>query len=244
MFKILRIAWALWFLLFFILFFILFYIPFLILLSNPKWYPYAHNLRKVWAYCITYPSGLWPTVSFEAEFDTNKTYIFCSNHFSYLDIIITNMLLPGYFNFIAKDELRKIPLFGIFFRTIDISVDRSSIRHSHNALQEANRRIKEGTSILIFPEGGIKKDVPLLAPFKSGAFKLAIENQIPIIPITILDNWKRMPGGGIDNGLTPGRMRMVVHREVNTVGLNVDQKDELKEKVFSIIDEEFKKGNK
>jgi len=244
MFKALRLAWAVWFLILFVVVFIILFIPFRILLSNKKWYPLAHNLRKLWAFCILYPSGLWPSVKFEAKPDKNKTYVICSNHFSYLDIVLTNLLLPNYFNFMAKDQLGKIPVFGIFFRTIDISVNRDNHRDSHRAFTIASQRIKEGASILIFPEGGIKENVPPMAKFKNGAFRLAIENQIPVLPVTLLDNWKRLPGGGVENGLTPGRMRMVVHREVSTIGLNVDQKDELKDKVFSIIDAEFKKANK
>lgn len=149
-------------------------------------------------------------------------------------------MLPNYFNFMAKDQLGKIPVFGIFFRTIDISVNRENQRESHQAFIAAAERLKEGASVLIFPEGGIRKNVPPMAPFKNGLFRLAIENQVPIVPITILDNWKRLPGGGIDNGLLPGKMRMIVHREVITVGLNISQKDELKEKVFGIIDTCFK----
>jgi 1-acyl-sn-glycerol-3-phosphate acyltransferase len=243
MFKFLRFAWAIWFLTLFIIIFIILYIPFRILLSKKEWYPAAHNLRKLWAYCILYPSLIFPSVYFEEKPDKNKTYIFCSNHFSYLDIIITNLMLPNYFNFMAKDELAKIPVFGIFFRTIDISVNRQNNRESHQAFIMASERLKEGTSVLIFPEGGIHKNVPPMAKFKAGAFRLAIDNQIPIIPITLPDNWKRLPGGGLDNGLTPGRIRMVVHREVNTVGLNLERKDELKAKVFSIIDAEFRKFN-
>lgn len=243
MFKALRLAWAVWFLTLFVGVFVVLYIPFRILLSRKKWYPLAHALRKVWAVCILYPSGLIPKVQFEALPDKNKTYIFCCNHFSYLDIVLTNLLLPNYFNFMAKDELGKIPVFGIFFRTIDISVNRDSHRDSHRAFTVAAKRLKEGTSILIFPEGGIKEHVPPMAPFKNGAFRLAIETQVSIIPVTLPDNWKRLPGGGVENGLTPGIMRMVVHREVPSIGLNVDQKEELKEKVFRIIDAEFKKHN-
>ncbi len=244
MFKLFRLAWAVWFLIFFIVVFIILYIPFRILLSRKKWYPAAHNLRKVWAYCVLYPSGIFPSIRYEEKLDKNKTYIFCANHFSYLDIVLTNMLLPNYFNYMAKDELSRIPVFGIFFRTIDISVNRKNNRESHYAFILAAQRLNEGTSVMIFPEGGIHKNVPPMAKFKNGAFRLAIDNQIPIIPITLPDNWKKMPGGGLDNGLIPGRIRMVVHRAVNTVGLNLEDKDALKDEVFSIIDAEFRKLNK
>ncbi|NUM31471.1 MAG: 1-acyl-sn-glycerol-3-phosphate acyltransferase [Bacteroidetes bacterium] len=240
-FKTLRILWAAWFFILFVVVFAILYIPFYILLSNPKWYNAAHKLRKFWGYCIVYPSGLFPIVIFEEKPDINKTYIFCPNHFSYLDIIITTLLIPNYFNFMAKDELTKIFGFNIFFKTIDIPVNRRSIKKSHEAFKIADERIKNGASILVFPEGGIKKNYPNLSNFKSGAFRLAIENQIPIVPITIIDNWKRMSGGGFSNGLLPGKMRMVIHRAIPTIGLKPEQKDELKGKVFGIIDAELKK---
>ena len=240
-FKWLRIIWAAWFLMIFVLFFIILYIPFRILLSNEKWYPAAHRLRKLWGYCIVYPSGLYPIVIFEEKPEVTQTYVFCPNHFSYLDIITTALLIPNYINFMAKDELNKILGFNIFFKTIDIPVNRRSVKKSHEAFRQADERIKKGASILIFPEGGIKKNTPLLSSFKSGAFRLAIENQIPVVPVTIIDNWKRMPGGGLANGLLPGKMRMVIHRAIPTIGLKAEQKNELKEKVFGIIDAELKK---
>lgn len=242
-FKYFRLAWAIWFLILFVAVFLVLYIPFRIVLSRKQWYPAAHWLRKIWAYCIIYPVGLWPKVNYEAIPDKNKTYIFCANHFSYLDIILTNMKLSHYFNFMAKTELAKIPVFGIFFRTIDISVNRNNRWDSHHAFVMAGQRLDEGTSLLIFPEGGIHKDVPPMVRFKAGAFRMAIDKQVPIIPITLVDNWKRLPGGGLNNGLWPGKMRMTVHREVNTVGLNPEDKDKLKDKVFAIIDAEFKKHN-
>lgn len=239
--KAIRILWATWFFILFLTVFAILYIPFIILLSNEKWYPAAHKLRKFWGYCIVYPSGLFPKVIYEEKPDINKTYVFCPNHFSYLDIVITVLLIPNYLNFMAKDELTKIFGFNIFFKTIDIPVNRRSIKKSHEAFKDADERIKNGASILVFPEGGIKKKEPELSAFKSGAFRLAIENQIPIVPVTIIDNWKRMPGGGFSNGLLPGKMRMVIHRAIPTIGLKPEQKDELKEKVFGIIDAELKK---
>ena len=236
-------AWAIWFLLWFIVIFIILYFPFRILLSNKKWYPLAHNLRKIWAVCILYPSGVFPKVIFEEKLDPKNTYVFCANHFSYLDIVITNLLLPNYFNFMAKNELGKIPVFGIFFRTIDISVNRANNRDSHHAFIVAGKRIASGASVLVFPEGGIRESAPHMAPFKAGAFRLAIDNKVPLVPITLLDNWLLMPGGGLENGLRPGIARMIVHRPIPTIGLFVEQKDELKAKVFSIIEDEFKKRN-
>lgn len=243
-YKIFRLIWAVWFLTLFVIVFAVLYIPFVILLSNEKWYRIAHRLRKFWGYCIVYPCGLFPIVIYEEKPKQNQTYVFCPNHFSYLDILTTTMLIPNYFNFMAKDELTKIFGFNIFFKTLDIPVNRKSITKAHGAFKQADNRIKQGASILVFPEGGIKNSYPRLTPFKSGAFRLAIENQIPIVPITIIDNWKRMPGGGFANGLMPGRMRMIIHRAIPTIGLKPENKDELKEKVFGIIDAELKKNIK
>lgn len=142
----------------------------------------------------------------------------------------------------AKYELGKIPLFGRFFRTLDIAVNRKNRKQAVEAFYEADTRLKNGTSILIFPEGGITKDSPTLTRFKPGAFKLAIQNQVPIIPITLLDNHKRLPDGNILGG-SPGKMRMIVHRPIEVTNLKPEDENELKQKVYSIIEKALQENN-
>lgn len=236
-FRAFRYVWAVYFLLCFVVFFILFYPLFLLFLSKKKWYPLAHRLRGIWGGILMLLTGILPSVKFEEKLDRNKTYILAPNHFSYLDIVTVNVLIPVYFNFMAKSDLAEIPVFGIFFRTIDIPVNRKSPTGSHKAFIEAGKRLREGVSMLIFPEGKIGPDVPEMGNFKVGAFRLAIENNIPIVPVTILDNHKRMKSGGFENGGTPGRMRVIVHKPVYVDGLTMEDIPVLQKQIRQIIDE-------
>lgn len=188
-------------------------------------------------------SGLRPSTVYEEELDPDLTYIFTPNHFSYLDILSVNVQMPFYFNFMAKSELANIPLFKIFFKTIDVPVARNSLSGARRAYEQANQRLEEGVSLLNFPEGGIGKLVPKMQSFKLGAFKMAIAHGIPIIPITLADNWKRMPSGGLDSGGWPGKMRMYVHRPIATDNLKEGDEHNLASEVYRIIEEKFKELN-
>lgn len=235
MIRVLRLLWAIYFLLLFVVFFLLLYPLFRIFLFKRSRYRTAHKLRAIWGYIIMTLSGLFPKTHFKQKLEKGATYVFVANHFSYLDILSLNVQLGHYFRFMAKSELRKIPLFGIFFRTIDISVNRKSRSDSVYAFEYANRVIQEGDSLGIFPEGGIGNKIPKMKAFKSGAFKLAVQNNIPIVPISILDNWKRMPDGGLENGGSPGLMRMVVHEIIETRDLTEADLPLLMERVYNII---------
>lgn len=230
-----RFAWASYFFLLFLIFFLLFYPFFLVLLHRRSRYPYAHKLRQIWGRIIMFLSGLRPKTYFEEPLSKENKYVFVANHFSYLDILSLNVQLKFYFRFMAKSELREIPLFGIFFRTIDISVNRKSRKDSIYAFEYANRVLLEGDSLGIFPEGGIGTTCPTMKSFKSGAFKMAIENKVPIVPVSILDNWKRMPDGGLTNGGTPGRMRMIVHKPIPTEHLLTENAPQLMKQVYDVI---------
>lgn len=239
----LRFAWAGYFLFLFCIFFLIFSPLFYVLLSKRKWYPAAHRLRAIWGHLIMFFSGLWPSRTGAEHLKKGETYVFAANHFSYLDILSMNVQVPAYFRFLAKSELGKIPLFGIFFRTIDIPVDRKSVRASHQAFILGAQALREGDSLGIFPEGGIRPSAPKMGSMKSGAFKLAIEAQVPIVPVAILDNWKRLPVGGLHNGGTPGRMRIVIHEPVPTDGLTLEDLPSLAEQVSGIIQNTFDKHN-
>jgi len=165
-------------------------------------------------------SGLMPRTTYEEPLNRKDQYIFVANHFSYLDILSLNVQINAYFRFLAKKELGEIPLFGIFFRTVDIAVNRKSVRDSVTAYQLAEQAIVNGDSLGIFPEGGIANQVPQMVKFKSGAFRLAIEHNVKIVPVSMIDNWKRLPQGGFQSGGTPGKMRVHVHKPIDTTHLN------------------------
>ena len=166
----------------------------------------------------------------------------CSNHFSLLDIV-TMGFLPINFVFVGKSSLGKIPLFGYMYRKLHITVDRSSLKDRYRALQKAMDAVDRGMSLVMFPEGGVLTECPpQMIRFKDGPFRVAIEKQIPILPVTIPFNWLILPDD--DRYLLyPRTLRMVVHQPVETKGLTLESVPELQQQVYNIIDAELKKWN-
>jgi 1-acyl-sn-glycerol-3-phosphate acyltransferase len=150
-----------------------------------------------------------------------------------MDIIVLGIFAPLKVSFIAKKELAKIPLFGIFFRTVDIAVDRSSMRDSYQSFTKAKERLDDGYSVIIFPEGTIWEKTPQLKPFKNGAFKLAIEGKYPLIPVTFFNNYKALPDEKFE--FYPSILECKVHRPILTDYLNAEDSDKLKDDIYTLI---------
>lgn len=168
--------------------------------------------------------------------------VFCPNHMSYLDIVVCGAYLPGFNFFMGKMELTKVPLFNIWFKTLDIPVKRESIRNAHNAFINASEQMDQlGANLIIYPEGRIPDDTPNLKfPFKPGAFRIAVEKQIPIVPVTLLDNLKRFDSNNLMG--SPGRARMLVHTPIETRGLSMDDIPMLQQKVYDVLYLHLKKN--
>jgi 1-acyl-sn-glycerol-3-phosphate acyltransferase len=163
--------------------------------------------------------------------------VICCNHSSYLDIIQMYNVLPSYFLFMGKYELLKWPLFNIFFKGMNIAVNRGSHIEAAKAFRKAAQAIDRGTSIALFPEGTIPAYTPRMKPFKDGAFRLAIEKQVPIVPITFIDHW-RLFGEPLEllSRARPGIARAVVHAPIPTQGLTMDDLVSLRRKVYEVIE--------
>ncbi len=244
-----RSAWARWLFLpfrwmyklyFGLVFFaslIVLYIPFRVLLHRPQRYVRAFRLKRRWARFLQVALGVGLQVERRAALP-EAPYIICCNHSSYLDIIQMYNVVPQYFLFIGKYELLRWPLFNIFFKDMNIAVNRGNKVEAAKAFRKAAMAIDRGTSIAIFPEGTIPPFTPRLKPFKDGAFKLAIEKQVPIVPITFLDHW-RLFGEPTEffARARPGRARAVVHAPVETKGLTENDLVGLRSEVFRIIEE-------
>lgn len=209
-----------------------------ILLSRESTYYYADKIRKFWAHAASLLTGMFPDIRYTERIDPQQQYVFCANHISYLDIVLMGGFLPTFNFFMAKMELSKIPLFNIWFKTIDVPVKRESLRNSHEAFLKAGEKLDKGGSLLIFPEGRIPDNAPTMKyPLKLGAFKLAIEKGLPVVPVTIFDNMKRF--NVFTNFMSPGKMRMKVHAPIQTKDLSIDDAKNLAEQVYSIINKDL-----
>ena len=168
--------------------------PVLILFtSSERFYPqFFWVARNIWANIILYGMFFIPTVNRQEYLEKGKSYMLVANHTSMMDIMMMLKVSKNPFVFVGKQELAKITLFGFFYKRVCILVDRSSPQSRTLVYKRAQRRLNQGLSICIFPEGGVPDDSSIvLDSFKDGAFKLAIAHQIPIVPVTFLDNKKR-----------------------------------------------------
>lgn len=143
----------------------------------------------------------------------------------------------------GKQELEDGLVTGLFFRTVDITVNRESKMSSFRAFKKASERLQEGISLIIFPEGGISDQYPpQLCPFKNGPFRLAIELNIPIIPVSSLNTWKILWDTGTKYGSRPGIAKFKVHKPIDTSVLSVDDADTLRDEVYEIINADLNQG--
>lgn len=232
-----RLLYKLWFSLVFLVSMVVLYVPFRILLRRPSRYPAAFKLMRTWAGFLNF--FLLTPVKIHREAPLPRPpYIVCMNHGSYLDIIHAFNVVPDYFLFMGKYELLKWPLFKIFFKDMHIAVNRSSRTGSARAFLRAGHALDQGFSVCIFPEGTIPMSAPRMMNFKDGAFRLAVEKQVPIVPITFLDNWRLFgdPEDLLSRG-HPGIARTIIHPAVSTKGLLPADIDNLRRRVYEAIED-------
>jgi 1-acyl-sn-glycerol-3-phosphate acyltransferase len=163
--------------------------------------------------------GMYWRINQTPILEKGKNYMFISNHTSMLDIMCMISIFKDHpFVFVGKAELSKIPLFGVIYKRACILVDRSSPESRKSVFFYTQRRLADGLSICIYPEGGVPDPSVALDKFKKGAFKIAIEHQIPIVCLTFLDNKKRFPFAFFSG--KPGRLRVKYHKPQSTQGLS------------------------
>ena len=230
-------------------FYILVALPILILfpilvisILKESWYPFFFRIARIWAKFILIGMGFLYRIKNEQVPEKSKSYMFVANHTSMADIMLMLVSVKNPFVFVGKVELAKIPLFGFFYKRTCILVDRNSPKSRQAVFLRAQKRLKTGVSICIFPEGGVPEEHIELDDFKDGAFRLAINHQIPIVPITFADNKKRFSYTFLSGG--PGKMRVKVHEFLSTKGLTVVDTKALNEKARTIIFNQLQAFNK
>jgi len=213
----------------------------LISISREQWYPYFFKIARFWAKFILIGMGFNYKIVREQTPKSDKSYMFIANHTSMTDIMLMLVSVKNPFVFVGKKELAKIPLFGFFYKRTCILVDRSSPESRKAVFIRAQNRLKSGLSICIFPEGGVPDDESvILDEFKNGAFRLAINHQIPIVPISFLDNKKRWPYFFFSG--SPGKMRAIMHKFISTSRLTTEHTKALNQKARVVILDELQKN--
>ncbi len=165
--------------------------------------------------------------------DQKKAYVFVANHFAYLDVAAGMNIVDNYFAYVGKSDVKTIPLFGYMFAKLHIQVDRSDKNSRAKSLLRGIKAVQAGRSVFIMPEGGIiSENIPEMhRPFKDGPFVMAIENQVPIVPITYLNFYEIQPATLLKWGIP----RVIFNEPIMTIGLTQKDIPALKDKVYEVI---------
>ena len=218
--RLLLLLYTAWCVFWFVTLFVLLF-PFTYLfLQKEVWKPYAHHVNRLWGKLFFPLVGISFAIDYRFRPEPRGTYVFCANHFSYLDIAVMGVILPNYYAFVGKHGVKKVPLFGYMFTKLHIQVDRAKGASRAYSLSKCLRTLATGRSVMIFPEGGmVSKHPPQLhVPLQKGAFTMAIQQQVPLVPVTLLTNHLLLPDRA-PLRMRPGTIRAVVHEPIETIGL-------------------------
>ena len=199
-----------------------------------------HLMARLWANSILWVSRAKVTVMGTEKLTRGRSYIYMPNHQSNADIPLLLGRLPVQFRWLAKAELFKIPIFGRAMRGVGyISIDRSNRKSAFESLARAARTIRNGTSVLIFPEGTRSLDGRLL-PFKKGGFVLAVDAGVPIVPVIIRGTRQIMAKGQFL--IRPVPVVLQILDPVETGDYTRKTKDELLERIRTILNDHLENG--
>ena len=197
----------------------------------------AHLVARIWGRSILFVSRVHVNITGLEHIPAGRSCILMANHQSNFDIPVLLGRLPVQFRWLAKEELFRIPIFGRGMRGCGyISIDRTNRKLAFKSLKEAARKIREGASVMIFPEGTRSWDGKI-RPFKKGGFVLSVDAGVPIVPIILYGTHSMMPKGRLM--IRSQDVRMEILEPINTSEYTRKTKDELMEKVRTTICETF-----
>jgi 1-acyl-sn-glycerol-3-phosphate acyltransferase len=195
---------------------------------------WQHGVARLWSRLILKTSGVRVRVEGMENLNPRETVIFCVNHPSAMDIPILLATIPVQFRFLAKRELFQLPFLGWFLRRAGhISVERTRPHEARLSFEGAAAKIRQGTPVVLFPEGHRNRSGGEMLPFKSGSFYLAITAGVPILPITL--NGTRHVHEPDTLHVRPGRCEMIVHPPIPTAGLTRDDIQALSAQVREVL---------
>lgn len=214
--------------------------PILLLsVSRERWYPFFFWLARFWARIILFGMGFAPKIKRLEKTEKGKSYMYVANHTSMTDIMLMLHVVKNPFVFVGKKELSRFPVFGYFYKKTCILVDRGDVHSRRAVFESAQHRLKQGLSICIFPEGGVPDDRRiLLDSFKDGAFRLATEHDIPVVPMVFFDNKKRFSYDFFSG--SPGLMRVKVLPFISPEGDSIEDRKSLRQQTRDAILKELK----
>ena len=176
---------------------------------------------------------------YEQPLDKNSQYIFVANHISYLDAPLIVKTIRRPIRALGKTEMGNVPVFGFIYKYAVVRVDRGSADNRAKSVRNMKSILKKGISIIVFPEGTFNLTPNPLKDFYDGAFRVAIEAQMPIKPILFPDSYDRMHYRSLFS-LTPGKNRAIFLEEIPVTGLSQKDMPVLKQRVYDLMDSKLR----
>lgn len=192
-----------------------------------------HQIARNWARTLLRIAGVRVHVIGQENILLDRPQIFMSNHQSDFDIFAVLGHIPGEFRWIAKEELFRVPVFGHAMKAAGyIPIDRKNHAKAMQSIAEAVTKIKGNRSVMSFPEGTRSVD-GTIGPFKSGMFLLAMQAEVPIVPVTIIGANRIWPKRSLN--IKPGDITIVIDKPVDVSNYPPEKRSELIERVRNII---------
>lgn len=193
----------------------------------------THRVSVLWARMLLWITSVKVEVIGQQNVLRGRPQVFMANHQSGFDILIVLAYLDTYFAWIAKQELFNIPVFGhALAKTGSIAIDRKNFVRAMRSIHDAARRIREGKSVMTFPEGTRSMDGQI-HPFKKGVFHLALQAGVPIVPVTIIGSGEIMPTKSLR--VHPGKVILVIDKPIDVTGYTEETVDELLNRVYDVV---------
>ncbi len=215
--------------------FLLIFFPFIIIpvLLGERFGSISYFVLRLWSLIFSVLTFIPYEIRGKENIDRKASYIFTSNHTSFLDAPGIAMSIPMQFRPLGKKELLKIPVFGIVVKNVCVIVDRSSSESRKQSIKEMKKLLRKAISILIFPEGTQNRTGEILNPFYNGAFRIALDTEQPILPMVAIGAGRLLPPGSLN--IRPGKVIMAIGKPIPASEYQDLTIEELREKVFGIM---------
>jgi 1-acyl-sn-glycerol-3-phosphate acyltransferase len=195
----------------------------------------CHILNRIWGHVFLVLAMIRVKAVRRARLRPWTPYVFVGNHRSFMDIPATAVVLP-FVRYLGKEELAKIPLFGYMYRRLHVVVNRSDKDARKKSMSICDAALKRGDSVFLFPEGTTKRAGEFLVRgFYDGAFLLAVNNQVPLVPVTSIHTDRAISNDGKFLMRPWVTVRVEIDEPISTVGLTHEDIPALKERVSQIF---------
>lgn len=202
--------------------------------------------RNIWSPFVLFGMGTPLRIHQKTPLEKGTPYMICPNHQSMLDIMVVLRISKNPVLFVGKKELKSIPLFGLIYKRVSVLVDRSKKESRAQVYTSVKSQLQNDYSVCVFPEGTVPSVDVLLDPFKPGAFKMAIEYGLDVVPVSIYNSKDRFPYEFTHGRLGP--IKICVHSVLSVKGKEYHQHKDLELDCRAILEKDlirdYKKFNK